>query len=373
MPSSQLHGNHQRRIFRGKGGATDGRLPPKKNPRVRVKYQHRNSDEALVDGDVQIESELSNESEEEGAPEPYIEGLDVFEEDGMVKEMKHLQKRVHNIQTSLQTSRGLSNPQTWYNNCLLPVKNAVKEWRSICKFHMTNRAEGTNECTSHGAMVNDTSAQVFNLLQMAMQSGPLVGSNPGYFKRCGSEVALIALAFLKDIADLAWSQGINVPQVEHASASEVIGDATNAYHDATNQTAEDYVQEYDDIFLVSDAFDKIMELNLSSDSSQLDSTFSGGTDEEAGANKIETPMLDHNALPNSQLLVILSLQSTLLFSDKQSQRIWQWMQNADKAANAKKGPSKSSQKLQNQKSKKQMAKELKMERKMKKKKKSGGK
>eukprot|EP01082_Thalassiosira_pseudonana_P012630 g11404.t1 g11404 contig5:767688-768110(+) len=66
-----------------------------------------------------------------------------------------------------------------------------------------------------------------------------------------------------------------------------------------------------------------------------------------------------------------NLQTTMLFSEKQSQQICQWIRNAQKAMEINKAPSKSSKKLQGQKSKKQQQKELKMERKLKAKKRGG--
>ena len=45
--------------------------------------------------------------------------------------------------------------------------------------------------------------EVFGLVQMAMQTGPLVGSNAGYFKRCGADVASMAREFLGEILELA--------------------------------------------------------------------------------------------------------------------------------------------------------------------------
>ena len=38
--------------------------------------------------------------------------------------------------------------------------------------------------------------KVFGLIQLALQCGPLKGSNPGYFKRCGRDVAQMAHTFL---------------------------------------------------------------------------------------------------------------------------------------------------------------------------------
>mmetsp|Transcript_83268 Transcript_83268/g.124894 ORF Transcript_83268/g.124894 Transcript_83268/m.124894 type:complete len:88 (+) Transcript_83268:1-264(+) len=48
------------------------------------------------------------------------------------------------------------------------------------------------------------------LLQLSLQSGPLAGSKPGYFKRCGGEVARVVLVFLgtviEFIDDLRFSE-----------------------------------------------------------------------------------------------------------------------------------------------------------------------
>ena len=372
MPSSQGHGNQQRRIFRGKGGAPDGRLPPKKNPRVRVKYQPDNSDE--VNGDAHAENEsISNESDADDGSEldqSTVRPGDA-DEDAVSKEIKHLEKRISNIQTSIQTSSGLSNPQTWYNNCLLPVKNAVKEWRSICKYHVTSK-EAPQECATHKDMINETSVQVYNLLQMAMQSGPLTGSNPGYFKRCGGECASVALVFLKEIVDLAGVK--DVP-----AEPKAVGDATKETDDNTrNEHVGNDEEEHDEMLLIGAAFDRITEIHSSAssgsdDSSESDSS-SSSTRGHSDAIEDELPQPSTSTLTHtSQLPIIQALQSGLLLSNKQSQRIYQWIQNADKAVIANKGPSKSAKKLQGQKSKKQQMKELKMERKMKKKKKGGGK
>ena len=372
MPSSQSNGNQQRRIFRGKGGATDGRLPPKKSRRVKVKYQPDKSDETSVND----RSDAEEDPRIDGTSDEYFHGdkegseLSISQDDDVLREINHLQKRIHNIQTSLQSSKGTSNPRTWYSNCLLPVKNAMKEWRSICKFHLTENQSG-DKSIQHEDIIHETSTQVFNLLQMAMQSGPLVGSNPGYFKRCGSEVATIALTFLNEIVNLT---GVNVATEKVTLETKMCTRETNnANYDATEDKVVDIIKDdecdLDSNIPVSDLGD--LEIGSSSSSSVDESSRSGSC----------TSLNDHEAFPSNQNMpsksfkeeVVDTLQSAFLFSENQSMRICQWMKNAEKAVQANKAPSKSSKKLQDQKSKKKKMKELKMARKLKKKTKSGGK
>lgn len=354
MPSSQGHGNQQRRVFRGKGGATDGRLPPKKTPRVKVKYQPANSD-AQGEDSTRDQNAFDLDLEEHHSDlDVGVHQLDI-NEDPVIKEIKHLQKRVLNVQTSLQLSKGLPNPQIWYNNCLLPVKNAVKEWRSICKFHLSE-TDTSSECTAHQDIINEASVQVYNLLQMAMQSGPLTGSNPGYFKRCGGEVASIALRFLNEIVDLAGPEMLISPKA------------------AVDDTIDETCDNNDECLNVATFLDEILEeadtssSSSSDDSSQSDCSGSIASDGELCSAKSEAQLPSNP----SQSQITQALQTSMKFSEKQSQRTYEWIQCAEKAVAANKAPSKSSKKLQGQQSKKQRMKELKLERKLKKTKKKGG-
>ncbi|KAL7488739.1 hypothetical protein ACHAW6_014327 [Cyclotella cf. meneghiniana] len=408
MPSSQGHHDTQRRIFRGKAGATDGRLPPKKNRRVKVKYQPEHSSDAGVDGaahqddseskieGLDIDSDLNRAVDQFGIDKNSHGSNDL---DNVMVEINHLRKRISNIQTSLQTSRGLSNPKIWHTNCLLPVKNAVIEWRSICKYYFLESFEtkpeindthevyqtDAKDCTSHQVIRQETAVQVFSLIQMAMQSGPLVGSNPGYFKRCGGEVASVALDFLNEIISLA-SLCENGP-------SRVVDDSVDdelAYNEAIPEISvneplhiDDRGCEKIDIHNVASDFGNDVEISSSSASGSDHSSCSSanshtsaliGNHEECNAISNESLSSNHDdSKHSSQSQAIQVLQTNLLFSEKQSQRLCQWIQNAQKAVQANKAPSSSAKKLQSQKSKKQQSKELKMERKLKKKKRSGGK
>jgi hypothetical protein len=111
-----------------------------------------------------------------------------------LKEMKHLQKRVKNVRESIQTSVSITNPTTYENNVLNAVTNCINEWRAIAIHYNDN-----NEDHLDPDEKKQTSLAVFQLIQYSLQCGPLEGANPGYFKRCGSQVAKVVLEFLEAI------------------------------------------------------------------------------------------------------------------------------------------------------------------------------
>ncbi|KAL3920071.1 MAG: hypothetical protein SGARI_007037, partial [Bacillariaceae sp.] len=59
----------------------------------------------------------------------------------------------------------------------------------------------------------ESGLKVFQLIQLSLQSGPLSGAKPGYFKRCGSDVARVVVAYLKEV----------IPQNEVLQAEKVLG------------------------------------------------------------------------------------------------------------------------------------------------------
>ena len=132
----------QRRIFRGRGGPTDGNIPPKKIVRHKVKYQQEEKIEVVDEGklatsvsegdDVNINNLSLDESSSSSKVPSQI--TTPTTESKLLLEIQHLRKRIQNVQLSIQTSHGLANPKKWRTNCLLPTKNVVKEWHSILKF-----------------------------------------------------------------------------------------------------------------------------------------------------------------------------------------------------------------------------------------------
>ena len=142
-----------------------------------------------------------HEQEESESPVPPLEndsGVDSAMPDDLRDEMHHIKRRLRNIQESIQTSKSIVNPTTWEQNCLNAVGNCINEWRSIVIRYFGDSDE---QLTEQAVLAGkETSLAVFGLLQLAMQSGPLTGSNPGYFKRCGGDVARAALKLLESHA-----------------------------------------------------------------------------------------------------------------------------------------------------------------------------
>jgi len=143
------------------------------------------------------DSSIAYSGEQEGnqllaSPLENDSGVEDEISDELSNEIKHMKRRLRNVQESIQTSKSIADPTTWEQNCLNPVRNCIVEWRSIVVRYFQNSNEQLN-----GQIGKDMSLATFDLLQLAMQSGPLTGSNPGYFKRCGGDVAQAALRLLK--------------------------------------------------------------------------------------------------------------------------------------------------------------------------------
>ena len=404
MPAQNGH-HQQRRVFRGRGGATDRSIPPKKH-RNKVKYQnevesgsgvvHNNNIEVDDADHHDIEENihnlsLDNSDDASSSPPPNTDTK-------LFRELKHLNKRIDNVQLSLQTSQ-LTNPNKWKMNCLLPVRNVVKEWRSILRFHnisldviqrssckqddeeetdqkppldITNNEKVDNVHYDDATkdLLKSTSQKVFSLIQMSMQSGPLVGSNPGYMKRCGGEVASIALDYLNEIVDLAIIGDVVVEKVDNEDGCVDSNNRSEEVQDIATDCAGDQIQ------LNIDAEDDSVEMESASviESSDSSADEDNGNSIHAQIDSLESNNKNNktdtiNSVQEKRDIIMNNLQTTLLFTEKQSQRFCLWMNNAKKATEQNKAPSKSAKKLQSQKSKKQMKKEMKVERKLKSKKK----
>lgn len=270
MYGSKSHQN--RPIFRGKG--RDGHIPSKSIMRKKKKKAETNkydvtdnwvrvavpvhpdlpdneSSDMLIIEHMQIKDSVdtkmeSNPKESEGTK---MSDYEI----SVLNEIKHVRKRIKNIQESIQLSPAMADPNIWKENCLNAVINCVNEWRNIVAYHGDGRHKQLNdernsmECGHSTAIVDksseldynktssgrdsidllnkmqdtdsasrtdadfcmnpknewskETSRQIYGLIQMALQTGPLKASNPGYFKRCGSLVASMAKEFLEGCID----------------------------------------------------------------------------------------------------------------------------------------------------------------------------
>ena len=115
-------------------------------------------------------------------------------------EIKHLKRRIRNVQESIQLSRDAiaSDLKKYQDNVLNATQGCVNEWRAIARFYkITSEEEDDGEGISP-ALRTEVGLIVFGLMQLSVQCGPLSGSNAGYFKRCGAEVAKVVLEFLEE-------------------------------------------------------------------------------------------------------------------------------------------------------------------------------
>ena len=236
--------NQQRRIFRGRGGPTDRRLP-KHNARrrrrlppgakpptaattldeataaaVTTKECGNNMEATRNAVNVLSESAAYNEdidsSSNNNTSSPSMQKDDqelsspvdnnktttmtVFQ-----NEINHLLQRIRNNKNAMQTSKlAVNKPDTYQTNVLFAVQNCATEWKSILRYYLYNpvtKEEEEEEETSSEmiSICQTTGLALFELVQQALQCGPLAGAKPGYFARCGSDTALVVLQFLQEL------------------------------------------------------------------------------------------------------------------------------------------------------------------------------
>lgn len=122
------------------------------------------------------------------------------------KEMAHLRQRIANTRTSFG-SVAMTDPSNYQTNVLNAVQNCVREWRHIVKHYRSSSLTAAD--ARRGGQ------WIFALVQGSLQTGPLAGAKPGYFKRCGSSFATLVHTYLCEIcggtpaqaiADLAWTE-----------------------------------------------------------------------------------------------------------------------------------------------------------------------
>lgn len=234
-----------RRVFRGKAGPTDRRLP-KYNARRRKPPRQKSeptSAAEAVDDVVNNRDDISRDDEEDDnfiptviiqeAQQPCNVSTNIIhheqkeeatdnredqsQEDSATivkcqREMKHLIQRVRHVRESMSLSgKAILDSQTYEQNVLNAAANCVNEWRSIL-CHYPDEIVVANESSAKAA-----SLQIFELIQQTLQCGPLAGAKPGYFKRCGGPVAKMILQFLESIIpnrDVAHSFQLTTKQAD---------------------------------------------------------------------------------------------------------------------------------------------------------------
>jgi hypothetical protein len=206
-------------MFRGRGGPTDRRLPKQNAARRRP---HRDFREEAGDSQVLLPPPETNnlvidEENDSLQQEVSIEDIsEIFDdqkvsdketvdnlsgekmmipEDSMQarlqKELKHIHQRMSNVQRSFG-SVTLYDLFTYQTNVLNAVLNCVTLWRNLVSYYTDEHL--TSSDARQGGQ------ELFQLVQASLQTGPLSGAKPGYFKRCGRTIATAVHAYLVQIA-----------------------------------------------------------------------------------------------------------------------------------------------------------------------------
>ena len=201
MSTNRVSYDESRRVFRGRGGANDSKLPKyqarrRKGTRTAVKGTTKYDNDGNADNSahVTLEEVVGKGSDEQKEEFPHLDIIETETQQASPaeNEIKHLKRRLRNVQESIQLSgTAIADPVIWQANVLNAVQNSVKEWRAIVTHYP--------ELDTNVPLTKETSLAVYMLIQLAMQSGPLAGGKPGYFKRCGSGTAGVSLNFLRSI------------------------------------------------------------------------------------------------------------------------------------------------------------------------------
>ena len=339
--------NQNRRVFRGRAGATDSQLP-KHNARRR-KPQQASTKGSDKYGDEpappkrgsrgsRSTAEIVSAEEEEDEHDKTQEEVT---QPPWKMEIRHLVKRIRNIQESIQTgTEGIVNPTTYQRNVLYAVENCIQEWRSILNhYHYHDGSisdsqgvvveDATTDTTTVSEEIDsetlqETGLAVFVLLQLSLQCGPLQGGSPGYFKRCGGDVAKLVLEYLNRITD-------------------DYDDDTDAEADDKAATAVDDIDVVDAVKDDDDDDDDNDEKSDGEETAEEDSDENNENDYAPQTAATATPVSTKNHKRAC---------AALQFSVRQTEIIAEWKRNAKRAALANKPPSKSALKLQQGKSKK---------------------
>jgi hypothetical protein len=108
----------------------------------------------------------------------------------LTTEIDRLMQRIQNNQLAIRNaSEAITMPANYEKHVLQACLNTTRQWRAILG-HYT-------DIEDHSSLVGSRiGLAIFELVQHALQCGPLQGSKPGYWKRCGSNVAQLGYNFL---------------------------------------------------------------------------------------------------------------------------------------------------------------------------------
>ncbi len=373
------HHNTQRRIFRGRGGATDRNHLSDHGARRRRRHESRSTNDVTHnnnnndhpnepdDDDVNLElyqleiidpfvtEESASTTPPIFDPEPVVGEEDHHDDNDdatllwvLRQELQHITRRMQQLRRNWSTSKtGLVLPSNYATNVLQATLNIIrKEWQSILRqyYYYYDNGETSIRCdavvvpaaaavvivaASREKLLRPVSHDIFALIQQSIQCGPLTGSQAGYFKRCGSHIAQMVYDYLTTILPTSGDQPVDRRKV-----------VNDRHDDDDSEDDDDDSQEDDDD---DDSEDDDDENDNTEAASNIDATTLPHQQQQTDSQQLDEQQQQQqqqhvpNSSPNDVLPAV-----TCFFTDSQIKMIQTWKRNAYKAAVINpKAPSKS--------------------------------
>lgn len=184
----------------------------------------------------------------------------------LIIDIDHIQYRLNNIKRSIRNSSNgsLCQYNVYQTNVIYAIQNCIKVWSSIIQYHQlsllvslslsmkeSNQNDSSNNLLLQLNIITKRikliALQLFELIQLSLQCGPLHGAKPGYFKRCGSSFAIMIYEYLNYIQSYYYCSVLDDDCVNRKGTSsnqQLIIDNDEIHHEMNiNQT--DYLNNYD--------------------------------------------------------------------------------------------------------------------------------
>lgn len=124
----------------------------------------------------------------------------------------------------------------------LPLLASETAWRqALRRAAKSAEALASLEVSPEEAALSGAPLAIFEMLQQCLQSGPLRGGKPGYFKRCGPVVASVAAGFIAGLPDPAT--GLMLSERQRVALARWSKDAEKAAAKGSEHAAPDSADE----------------------------------------------------------------------------------------------------------------------------------
>ena len=284
------------------------------------------------------------------------------------KEVQHLTRRIQQLRQNWSRSKtGLIIVTTYQTNVIQASLNIImKEWKSILqKYHCscTNVKDEYQHLPPPSpptvpeieSLFRSTSHEIFVLIQHSVQCGPLSGSRPGYFKRCGSHVAEMVYQYLHTLLPVSIIIA-NTTLVHHPDPNRTGNNIEVCRHGNDHDDDNDYDDDDDDDDSRSsdDIWKKVAALNDNDDDDDEEEDVDDGdagttTDDDNDhtptlrthqrrrqqqqqQNEIHQYEEQHEELPNKPMNDNNTPTVTCYFTNAQLKILQTWKKNAYQAA-----------------------------------------